>query len=321
VVHAGDCDVTIFQGLTQGVEDVAVELGELVEEEDAVVGETDLAGPRNVSAPDEAGIGYAVMWGAERPCGYEGLVGAQKARNGVDLRGLHGLGVAETRHDGGETARKHGLARSGRSDHEDIVCPGGCHLEGPLGVPLDLEEMVGPEDGDVPHHGGFPAVAHGNDDGAHAFLPGEKGHGENTPDGFHGPVEGKLARYEMAFERLHFQGPHGGEDADGDGQVEGRAFLADIGRGEIDGYAVPGELEAGILYGGPDPLLALLHRGLGQSDDSERRQAVGDIHLHIDLYPVDPVNGSSGNACDHSIPPSMICGRKRPLPCITSRET
>jgi len=297
------------------------------------------------------------MWGAERPCGYEGLVGAQKARNGVDLRGLHGLGVAETRHDGGETARKHGLARSGRSDHEDIVCPGGCHLEGPLGLPLvpdvgeinvvacrgaphvtlvpregeefplslevveDLEEMVGPEDGDVPHHGGFPAVAHGNDDGAHAFLPGEKGHGENTPDGFHGPVEGKLARYEMAFERLHFQGPHGGEDADGDGQVEGRAFLADIGRGEIDGYAVPGELEAGILYGGPDPLLALLHRGLGQSDDSERRQSVGDIHLHIDLYPVDPVNGSSGNACDHSIPPSMICGRKRPLPCITSRET
>ena len=37
VVHAGDCDLAVFQGLTQGVENVAVELGELIEEQVSLI--------------------------------------------------------------------------------------------------------------------------------------------------------------------------------------------------------------------------------------------------------------------------------------------
>ena len=58
--------MAVFEGLAQHFEDVAPELGELVEEEDAVVGQGDLAGPRDCAAAGEAGVGDGVVRRAER---------------------------------------------------------------------------------------------------------------------------------------------------------------------------------------------------------------------------------------------------------------
>ena len=58
---AGDGDMAVFERLAQDFEDVARELGELVEEEDAVVGEGDFARAGNGAAADEARVGDGVV--------------------------------------------------------------------------------------------------------------------------------------------------------------------------------------------------------------------------------------------------------------------
>ena len=58
---ARDRDVAVFQGLPHDLEDVAPEFRQLVEEEDAVVGEGDFTGFGYRSAADKAGIGNRLM--------------------------------------------------------------------------------------------------------------------------------------------------------------------------------------------------------------------------------------------------------------------
>ena len=53
---AADGDDFVFHGLAQDFEGALAELGELVEEEDAAVGEADLAGSGPAPAADEAGV-------------------------------------------------------------------------------------------------------------------------------------------------------------------------------------------------------------------------------------------------------------------------
>lgn len=52
---AGDGDGAFFEGLADHFEDVALELGEFVEEEDAVMGQAEFAGARIGAAADERG--------------------------------------------------------------------------------------------------------------------------------------------------------------------------------------------------------------------------------------------------------------------------
>jgi len=72
----------------------------------------------------------------------------------------------------------------------------------------------------------------------------------------------------------------GGEDAEGDRQVEATRFLGQVGRCEADRHAlVVREFEAARLQGGADPLARLLDLGVGQADEREARQAVGEVHF------------------------------------------
>jgi hypothetical protein len=56
---------SLFQRLAQRLQGIAAELGQLVEEEDAVVGEAHLPRAGNAAAADEAGVGDRVMRRAE----------------------------------------------------------------------------------------------------------------------------------------------------------------------------------------------------------------------------------------------------------------
>ena len=73
----------------------------------------------------------------------------------------------------------------------------------------------------------------------------------------------------------------GGENADGDRQVEGRSLFAYVCRGEIDRNALEGKLEARIGDGGVDPLAAFLHRAMGKTHRREGRQSPHDVGLHL----------------------------------------
>ena len=69
----------------------AAELGELVEEEDAVVREAHLAGSRPVAAADEAHLAHRVVRRAEGTRADEPARGRQEARDAVDRRDLERL--------------------------------------------------------------------------------------------------------------------------------------------------------------------------------------------------------------------------------------
>jgi hypothetical protein len=117
VGEAGSCPCQghdpILQGLAEGFEGVATELGELVEEEDAVMGEADLSGAGDAAA-DEAHVGDGVMGRAEGAAGEEGLAGGEETGDGVEFSGFQRLVGGEGRKDGGEALGQHGLPRAGR---------------------------------------------------------------------------------------------------------------------------------------------------------------------------------------------------------------
>ena len=85
---AGDGDRVIFQRLAHHFEHVARELGQLVEKEQAVVGQRDLAGAGHDAAADQSGVGDGVVRRAERPLRDQARAGIEHAGHGVNLGGL-----------------------------------------------------------------------------------------------------------------------------------------------------------------------------------------------------------------------------------------
>ncbi len=67
----------------------------------------------------------------------------------------------------------------------------------------------------------------------------------------------------------------GGENADGDGQIETASLLGQIGGGQIDCDVLGGELEIAVEQGTAHPIPRLLHRGFRQAHHVEGGQAVG----------------------------------------------
>jgi hypothetical protein len=65
-----------------------------------------------------------------------------------------------------------------------------------------------------------------------------------------------------------------------DGQIETTAFLRQLRRRQIDRDASRRKFETAIEDRGANTLAALLHLGFGQPDNSEGRQAIGQIDLH-----------------------------------------
>jgi site-specific DNA recombinase len=75
-------------------------------------------------------------------------------------------------------------------------------------------------------------------------------------------VERQLAHHERAIEPAWLHEAGGAEDADRHRQVEGRALLAELGRGEIYRDPIDRKLEAHVADRGPDAVAALPHGGI-----------------------------------------------------------
>jgi hypothetical protein len=92
-----DADVALFDRLAQHFERAAAELGEFVEEQDAVVREADFAGPRARAAADEGHVRGGVMRGAERAVHQQAAAGFRHASDGVDRGDVDGFVEAKRR--------------------------------------------------------------------------------------------------------------------------------------------------------------------------------------------------------------------------------
>src|SRR5262249_13153385 len=139
--------------LAEDFEDVAGELGELIEKQHAMMRQGDLAGAWGPASADERAVGNRMVGRPEGPANDKSLIGRHKSCDRMDRRRLEGLLEWEGREDARKSLRKHRLSCTGGADHDDVMAAGGSDLERAL-------------DGFLPFH--FPEV------GRLALIRGEE---------------------------------------------------------------------------------------------------------------------------------------------------
>jgi hypothetical protein len=139
---AADRHLPVFERLPEDFEDRTVELGQLVEEEHAVVREADLARPRHGPAATQARVADRVVRRAEGARGDEADA-VREARHRMNLGQLKRGLEFERRQYCRQPAREHRLAGAGRADQQDVVRAGRGDFERPLGrlLAADLAEV------------------------------------------------------------------------------------------------------------------------------------------------------------------------------------
>jgi hypothetical protein len=145
---AGDHHPAQLHRLAEHLEDVAAELGDLVEEEHAVVGEGHLAWPRERATSGEAGGRDRVVRCAERSSGDQSLRTRHPGCHRIDLGRGERFCLVEGRQDARQALREHRLPGPRGPQEEEMVGASSGDLECPLGVFLagDFGEIGG---GDV----------------------------------------------------------------------------------------------------------------------------------------------------------------------------
>ena len=138
-----------------------------------------------------------------------------------------------------------------------VVAEGACELGagvdhgrldggGPVEEVDDLSEAFGAVDLQIVHDGGLAGVGAGYDDALALLAPGLDGDGEDPFDGPQTAVQTQLAHDDIAVEVVTFHHADGAEDADGDGEVVGGAFLLEVGGCEVDDEVLVRDLESGL---------------------------------------------------------------------------
>ena len=290
------------------------------------MGQADLAGARNRPAAHQAGLARRVMRRSERPRGNDRLARREQAHARIDAGRLERLFDAQHRQDGRQPPRQHRLAAARRPDHQNVVPSGRRHRQGAFGVFLAAHvrkvHVVAPRllehalqvhrarldghlarqepdglgqgrhghDLEVGDDGGLSGVGGGQDEALEFLLACRQGHRQGPPDGPHGPVERQFAHHRVVPEagREHLAG--GREGPQRQRQVERRALLLRIGRGQVDRDATVGPDVPGVLQGRGHAVLRFLDGRVGQPHDHHGRQAAADVELDLHRVPVNAVH-------------------------------
>src|SRR5690606_19831818 len=96
--------------------------------------------------------------------------------------------------------------------------------------------------------------------------------------------QGQLSEKFVAAELGRGNLAGGGENTEGNGQIETPPLLGQIGGGEIDGDAPRGKFQLGAENGRAHPILGLFHCRFWQTDDGEAGQAVGQVNFNSDQW-------------------------------------
>jgi hypothetical protein len=272
-----------------------------------------------------------VVGGAKGAAGDDRLARRDAAGGAVDPGDFERLLEVEQRQNAAQALSEHRLARPGGTAQQQRVAAAGADFERALrallaahvsevgaGVHLCRRRaQVGAGDGqglapeqvvehlsevargahlDPGREAGFRTVARRHDDAPAARLAGGEGQRQGAPDRSQTTVQGQLAHEGQTLQCRGLEAAGGGQDSDGDGQVETGAALAQPGGGEVDGDAAVRERPADAGDGGANAGGALANGRLGQADDVDARQLRADPDLHLDGDPVDPVQGGAPNA-------------------------
>ena len=256
VPPAADPDHALLEWLAQCLQDGHGELAELVEEEDTVGGQADLAGAqRPAAAADQRDERRLMMRGAEGRAFEQRTVGQGAAGRRMDPRHGERLRWREARQEPGQALGEHGLARAGRPDHQQVMATGRSDLErpatdrlsthvgelrlrrgangarrcghvGPLRLPAqhpgELGERRGTSDDSPTDERRLPHVAQRHDQPEGL---GRIGQCDHARDMAHGPIQPELTAEGEACAARGAQLTGGHEEPDSDGKIEPRAPL------------------------------------------------------------------------------------------------
>ena len=141
-VRPGDADVSGFERLPQRIEHRPLELGQLVEEQHAEVGEANLARTDAQAAADESGHRRAVVGRTKGPAPLDPAA-VELSRDGCDHRNLERFRRLERRKNPGEAGGEQGLPGARRSAHQQVMAARRRDLERSLGdlLPLHLRQI------------------------------------------------------------------------------------------------------------------------------------------------------------------------------------
>ncbi len=322
IIGAGHLRLARLQRLAQGLEDARLEFRQFVEEQDAMVAERNLAGPRLQPAADQCGHAGRMMRRAEGAlAGY--LAFRQFTGKGGDHARLQHLARIHGRQDRGQALRQHGFARPGRAHHQQMMAAGRRHFERPLRslLTLDvlqirkpahvlgeaglrprqdlralhmieyLDDRLWAEDIDViPGPGGFRAAGPGADEAEAPSIGGNR-RGQCPGDGAQCAIEAHLADHDIAVEEILRQDAQRRKHGERDGEIIVAAFLGEVGRGEIDGEPLARQRQAHGKERRPDPLAAFHHRLVGEAHNIELDLARQELGLDIDRHSLDALEG------------------------------
>ena len=107
--------------LAHGFQDAALEFGQFVQKQHAVVRQGNFAGRRIGVAAQQPGVAGGVMRGAERTARDQGLARLEQADDAVDFGRLQRLLQSQRRQDRGQPFGQHGFPGARRADEQHVV--------------------------------------------------------------------------------------------------------------------------------------------------------------------------------------------------------
>ncbi len=113
-------------------------------------------------------------------------------------------------------------------------------------------------------------------------APDRKGHRQRPANRTQLSGKRQLSRELVAVQLLGRDLPGRGQDAERNRQIEAARFLGQVGRRQVDGDAARRHVEADVLQGGADPVFCLAHLGIGEADDREPGETVGQVDFDAD---------------------------------------
>ena len=329
-------DLLLLQRLPQHFEHAAPEFGQLIEEQHAVVGQRHLARPGRLPAADHGNLRSRMMRSAKRPPGHQPARHARLARHGVYLGRFERLFARKRRQDRRQTPCEHRLARTRRTDHDDVVpsrrgdlqrtfhmrlAPhvgeilrivrrrrierfvvgrhGRRNLRLAVQVSDDLAQGRGADHLDAVDNRGLRRVFRRQHHPPQPLRTRPDRNGKHAPHGFERAVERQFADEHRPGDRPGVDAAHRREDSHGDRQVETRPLLAQVGRSEAHDHLLARHPLARVLERRPDALFALLHGIVGQSHEVHAQTAAGDVDLDGHRHGVDPGDRSCKCTNEH----------------------
>ena len=129
--------------------------------------------------------------------------------------------------------------------------------------------------------------------------PRRRGNRQHAARGLDAAIERQLAEQQDARDVAPRDVAGGGEDPEGNRQIEGRTGLADVGRREVHRHAVGRKLEPRVADRAAHAIATLPDARIRQADHLKRRQAKRDVDFDLHEARFDPKDGGRAHGGKH----------------------